>query len=138
MPPITSAPQATVRPSRTALRPCRLPATWRQVGGAAAAALPAVVRAVSESRLALCVRQPCAARMIFVTLHDGEGKPVGTHLLWNQHCALQKAGHCLLHGVFVRKLPSEELARVLSCEADKVPHKPAARASVTRAGAAGM
>jgi len=96
------------------MRPCRLPATWRQVGGAATAALPAVVRAVSEARLALIVRQPCAARMIFITLHDAEGKPAGTHLLWNKRCSLRKTGRYQLHGVFIQKLSGEELERVLS------------------------
>lgn len=114
MAPVISAPQATVRPSRAAPRPCRLPATWRQVGGAATTALPTVVRAVSETRLALIVRQPCAARMIFITLHDAEGKPACTHLLWNKRCSLLKTGWYQLHGVFVQKLSGEELERVLS------------------------
>jgi hypothetical protein len=114
MPLIESIPQATVRPSRAAMRPCRLLATWRHVGGAVTAALPTVVRAVSEMGLALIVRQPCAARMIFITLHDAEGKPAGTHLLWNKRCSLLKAGRYQLHGLFVQKLSSEELERVLS------------------------
>jgi hypothetical protein len=61
----------------------------------------------------LIVRQPCAARMIFVTLHDAEGKPAGTHLLWNKRCSLLKTGRYQLHGVFIQQLSGEELERVL-------------------------
>ncbi|MBL8799650.1 MAG: hypothetical protein JNM56_37555, partial [Planctomycetia bacterium] len=106
-----SLPATTVRPSPAALRPCRLSATWRQVGGPVQTSLPAVVRGLSARGLCLLVRKPCLARMIFVTLYDAEGKPVGTHLLWNRRCTRHAERHCRLHGVFVRELSSAELQR---------------------------
>jgi len=103
----------TVRPSPAALRPCRLSATWRQVGGPVQTALPAAVRGLSARGLCLLVRKPCLARLIFVTLYDAEGKPVGTHLLWNRRCTRHAERRCCLHGVFVQPLAYTELERLL-------------------------